>query len=93
MVDILKNARFSENGLKILRADFQYIFKICCEFMDEMFYNQIAEVLYLVEIFTIQKDSIDDFVTSLKENDNSKKSKYDPELIKVLVKKRKALKN
>jgi hypothetical protein len=92
MVDILKNARFSENGLKILRADFQYIFKICCEYMDEMFYNQIAEVLYLVEIFTIQKDSIDEFVNSLKESDN-KKSKYDTELIKVLVKKRKALKN
>jgi hypothetical protein len=92
MIDILKNARLSENGLKILRADFQYIFKLTCEFMDEMFYNQIAEILYLVEIFTIPKEEIDDFVNSLKEGE-SKKQKYDPELIKILAKKRKALKN
>jgi hypothetical protein len=92
MVDILKNARLSENGIKILRADFRYLFKISCEFMDEIFFTQINDILYLVEIFTIPKDNVDDFIHSLKEGEGMK-SKYDPELIKILAKKRKALKN
>jgi hypothetical protein len=89
MGEILKNAKFNEKGIKILYNDFNGINKICCEFMYEFFYNQINYMTYLVEIFNTPLNHIDAFLEELNKDD---KFKYDGDLLKVLVKKRKALK-
>lgn len=91
MIDILKNAKFTENGIKILKNDYQRIFKVYCEYLDEFYYNQISEVVFLVELFVMPREDVESFIQTINLN-NKGNSKYDPELLKVLAKKRKGLK-
>jgi hypothetical protein len=86
MIDILKNSKFNEQGGKILTNDFQKIAKTFAEKLDEFYLNQIYIMVYLVEIFSTPKNGIDAFLETLS------KDKYDPELLKIVVKKRNSLK-
>jgi hypothetical protein len=89
MIDVLKNARFSEYGVKVLKADFQRIFKTFCEYLEEYYYNQINDIVFLIEIFSTPKESVDSFIDTIS---TDMEKKYDVELLKMLVKKRKNLK-
>jgi hypothetical protein len=86
LIDIIKNAKINEQGVKVLKADFQKIFKTFAERLDEFYYAQLHNIVYLVEIFTTPREAIDTFLDTLKGD------KYDPELLKILVKKRNSLK-
>jgi hypothetical protein len=88
MTEILKNAKLNELGLRILHNDFNAINKVCCEYMYEIFYNQINSINFLVEIFDTPLHQVDDFLEEINKDNN-----YDTELLKVLVKKRKTFKN
>jgi len=90
MIEILKNAKLNDNGIKLLYNDFTTLTKLSCEYMYETFYNQINYIKYLVEMFNIPKEGVDTFVEGLM---CEEKFKYDGELLKILVKKRKGLKN
>lgn len=93
MIDILKNAKLSQHGIKVLKADFQRIFKTFCEYLDEFFYNQVGDIVFLVEIFSTPKEAVDTFISSINTEIENRRFKYDPELLKILIKKRKGLKN
>jgi hypothetical protein len=87
LTDILKNAKLNENGVKLLKADFQRMLKTFCEGVDEFFFSQIHDTVFLLEIFTTPRDSAETFVDAIDKN------KHDQELLKILIKKRKGLKS
>ena len=85
-IDILKNSKFNEVGIKTMKNDFLKIQNVYNEFnVDSLFYNQINEVIFLIEIFNVSKDSIEEFISSIS-------NRYDSELLKLISKKRKSLK-
>jgi hypothetical protein len=89
MIEILKNAKLNEMGVRMLYNDFNSLNKVCMEYMYEIFATQINYITYLVEIFNTPISAVDSFVDNLDDD----KYKYDNELVKVLIKKRKAMKN
>lgn len=91
LIDVLKNAKISEVGVNFLTNDFLLVFKTFAERLEPQFFNKINELRFLVEIFTHKKEDVDIFVSEINVGENNK-SVYDPELLKILVKKRKALK-
>jgi hypothetical protein len=91
LIDILKNAKITKEGTILLKADFKLMFKIFAEKLDEKFYMQIHDVLFLVEIFSTSSDALESFNDTFNAEGENKKRKYDPELIKIIIKKRKAL--
>jgi len=92
LIDILKNAKISKEGTMLLKSDFKLVFKTFAEKLDEKFYIQIHDVIFLVEIFSTSSDALDTFNETFNPEGENKKRKYDPELIKIIIKKRKGLK-
>ena len=92
LIDILKNAKISKEGTLLLKADYKLVFKTFAEKLDEKFYMQIHDVIFLVEIFSTSSDALDSFNDTFNAEGENKKRKYDQELIKIIIKKRKAIK-
>ena len=92
LIDILKNAKISKEGALLLKADYKLVFKTFAEKLDEKFYMQIHDVIFLVEIFSTSSDALDSFNDTFNSEGENKKRKYDQELIKIIIKKRKAIK-
>lgn len=91
LIDILKNAKINENGITLMTNDYLLVFKTFAEKLEPIFFNKVNEIRFLVELFSQKKEDIDSFVQEINVGENNK-SVYDSELLKILVKKRKALK-
>lgn len=87
MKDIMKNAKLTENGVVVMKNDFQKVANMFAECLEEYYYNKIYDVMFLSEIFTTTKDELNKFTQTLE-----KEGKYENDLIKLLIKKRKGLK-
>ena len=88
MKEILKNCKLNNDGVIVLKNDFQKISNLFAKFTEEYYYNKIYDVVFLTEIFTTRNEDLDEFVKSI-----NKDNKYEPDLIKLVIKKRKGLKN
>jgi len=86
-IDILKNAKLNETGVKTMKNDFLKIQNVYNEFNVDVYYcNQINEVIFLTQIYNTPRESLDEFISSFS-------NRYDVELLKLIAKKRKNLKN
>ena len=88
MKEILKNCKLNNDGVIVLKNDFQKISNLFAKFTEEYYYTKIYDVVFLTEIFTTRNEDLDEFVKSI-----NKDNKYEPDLIKLVIKKRKGLKN
>lgn len=87
MKEIMKNVKLTENGVIVMKNDFQKVANMFAECLEEYYYNKIYDILFLSEVFTTSKDELNKFTETLE-----KEGKYESDLIKLLIKKRKALK-
>ena len=88
MKEILKNCKLNNDGVIVLKNDFQKISNLFAKFTEEYYYTKIYDVVFLTEIFTTRNEDLDEFIKSI-----NKDNKYEPDLIKLVIKKRKGLKN
>ncbi len=90
--DILKNAKISDEGLQNLNTDFNAIYDLFCKFLPEKNFLEIQLVVFLKQIFFSPVSEIDHFRVLIKSAEDEKKTKLDPELVNLVIKKRKNLK-
>lgn len=90
--DILKNAKISDDGLQNLNSDFAMIYDLFCKFLPEKNYLEIQLVVFLKQIFFHSKNELENFKELVRSSEQEKKIRLDPELISLLIKKRKGLK-
>ena len=90
--DILKNAKISDDGLQNLNSDFAMIYDLFCKFLPEKNYLEIQLVVFLKQIFFHSKNELENFKELVRSTEQEKKIRLDPELISLLIKKRKGLK-
>ncbi len=88
MKEILKNCKLNNDGVIVLKNDFQKISNLFAKFTEEYYYTKIYDIVFLTEIFTTRNEDLDEFIKSI-----NKDNKYEPDLIKLVIKKRKGLKN
>jgi hypothetical protein len=54
LTDILKNAKLNENGVKLLKADFQRMLKTFCEGVDEFFFLRFMTLYFFWRFLLLQ---------------------------------------
>lgn len=89
MIDLLKNSNLGDAGAKSMKIDFNYIFTFFDTKLDKVYSNRIFDALCLVDILMLPEDSVDSYINDLI---SGEKKRYDENLLKLLSKRRKALK-
>ena len=89
MKEILQRANFTNEGVSLMKNDFQKIANLFAKFTEEVDYNLIYDVFFLSEILTTRKEELKSFIENIK---NDRKYENDRGLINTLEKKRKNLK-
>ena len=87
MKDILRNAKFNYEGTTLLKSDFNKIAAIFAEYTEDIYYNEIYNLIFLTEIFNASDNDVDEFVQKME-----KEGKVEIDLIKIAVKKRSGIK-
>ena len=87
MKDILRNAKVNNEGVIIMKADFQKIASTFAEYTEDIYYNELYNLTFLLEIFTASDAELNDLVPKLE-----REQKIEIDLIKIVVKKRHGLK-
>ena len=90
MKEILQRANFTNEGVSLMKNDFQKIANLFAKFTEEVDYNLIYDVFFLSEILTTRKEELKSFIENIK---NDRKYENDRGLINTLEKKRKNLKD
>ena len=90
MKEILQRANFTNEGVSLMKNDFQKIANLFAKFTEEVDYNLIYDVFFLSEILTTRKEELKNFIENIK---NDRKYENDRGLINTLEKKRKNLKD
>jgi len=84
---LLLNVKINENGLKVLKRDFNLIRKDYYDFLEKTpYYEQVNDLILLIQIFYNPIETLNEFVETLPSDKFENK-----ELLKSLVKKRKHL--
>ena len=87
MKDILRNAKFNYEGTTLLKSDFNKIAAIFAEYTEDIYYNEIYNLIFLTEIFNASDNDVDEIVQKME-----KEGKVEIDLIKIAVKKRSGIK-
>ena len=87
MKDILRNAKFNYEGTTLLKNDFNKIAAIFAEYTEDIYYNEIYNLIFLTEIFNASDNDVDEIVQKME-----KEGKVEIDLIKIAVKKRSGIK-
>ena len=87
MKDILRNAKFNYEGITLLKSDFNKIAAIFAEYTEDIYYNEIYNLIFLTEIFNASDNDVDEIVKKME-----KEGKVEIDLIKIAVKKRSGIK-
>ena len=87
MKDILRNAKFNYEGITLLKSDFNKIAAIFAEYTEDIYYNEIYNLIFLTEIFNASDNDVDEIVQKME-----KEGKVEIDLIKIAVKKRSGIK-
>ena len=87
MKDILRNAKINLEGVIIMKADFQKIASTFAEYTEDIYYNELYNLTFLLEIFTASEAELNDLVPKLE-----REQKVELDLIKIVVKKRNGIK-
>ena len=87
MKDILRNAKFNHEGTTLLKSDFNKIAAIFAEYTEDIYYNEIYNLIFLTEIFNASDNDVDEIVQKME-----KEGKVEIDLIKIAVKKRSGIK-
>ncbi len=90
--DILKNAKITDDGLQNLTTDFNSIYDLFCKFLPEKNYLEIQLIVFMKQIFYSPISELESFRMLIKNAEEEKKVKIDPELINLVIKKRKNMK-
>ena len=83
MKDILRNAKINFEGALLLKSDFNKIAATFAEYTEDIYYNEIYNLVFLVEIFNASDKDADEIVKKME-----KEGKIEIDLIKISVKKR-----
>ena len=86
MKDILRNAKLNYEGALLLKSDFNKIAATFAEYTEDIYYNEIYNLIFLTEIFNASDNDMDEIVKKM-ENEG----KVEIDLIKIVVKKRNAI--
>jgi hypothetical protein len=92
LIDVLKNAKITEIGVTVLCNDYKVMISFFSQYMEPQFFNKLIEVKELADIFSQKKEDLDAFIDDVINLGENKRQMYDNELLKIIVKKRKALK-
>ena len=87
MKDILRNAKFNYEGTTLLKSDFNKIAATFAEYTEDIYYNEIYNLIFLTEIFNASDNDVDEIVQKME-----KEGKVEIDLIKIAVKKRSGIK-
>ena len=83
MKDILRNAKINFEGALLLKSDFNKIAATFAEYTEDIYYNEIYNLVFLAEIFNASDKDADEIVKKME-----KEGKIEIDLIKISVKKR-----
>ena len=83
MKDILRNAKINYNGVILLKSDFNKIAATFAEYTEDLYYNEIYNLIFVNEIFNASDNDIDEIVQKME-----KEGKVEIDLIKIVLKKR-----
>ena len=86
MKDILRNAKMNYDGAVLLKNDFNKIAATFAEYTEDIYYNEIYNLIFLTEIFNASDNDVDEIVKKME-----KEGKLEIDLIKIAVKKRNAI--
>ena len=86
MKDILRNAKMNYDGAILLKNDFNKIAATFAEYTEDIYYNEIYNLIFLTEIFNASDNDVDEIVKKME-----KEGKLEIDLIKIAVKKRNAI--
>ena len=87
MKDILRNAKLNNEGALLLKSDFNKIAGTFAEYTEDIYYNEIYNLIFLTEIFNASDNDVDEIVQKMEQE-----GKIEIDLIKIAVKKRNAIK-
>jgi hypothetical protein len=87
MKDILRNAKLNNEGALLLKSDFNKIAGTFAEYTEDIYYNEIYNLIFLTEIFNASDNDVDEIVRKMEQE-----GKIEIDLIKIAVKKRNAIK-
>ena len=87
MKDILRNAKMNYEGALLLKSDFNKIAATFAEYTEDIYYNEIYNLIFLTEIFNASDNDVDEIQKKME-----KEGKIEIDLIKIAVKKRNAIK-
>ena len=87
MKDILRNAKMNYDGAILLKNDFNKIAATFAEYTEDIYYNEIYNLIFLTEIFNASDNDVDEIVQKMEQE-----GKIEIDLIKIAVKKRNAIK-
>ena len=85
MIDILKGGCISENGAKVMKIDFAYVYEYFKNNLDNCYSDKIKYIMSLVDIYFISKEDNNQFTNELLKE---LKDKLDDNTIKIVSKKR-----
>ena len=83
MKDILRNAKINYNGVILLKSDFNKIAATFAEYTEDLYYNEIYNLIFVNEIFNASDNDVDEIVQKME-----KEGKVEIDLIKIVLKKR-----
>ena len=86
MKDILRNAKMNYDGAILLKNDFNKIAATFAEYTEDIYYNEIYNLIFLTEIFNASDNDVDEIVKKME-----KQGKLEIDLIQIAVKKRTAI--
>ena len=86
MKDILRNAKMNYDGAILLKNDFNKIAATFAEYTEDIYYNEIYNLIFLTEIFNASDNDVDEIVKKME-----KQGKLEIDLIQIAVKKRNAI--
>lgn len=89
LTEILKNSKIADDGLINLNTDFNSVYDLFCKFFPEKNYLEIQLIMILKQIFSAPIDEIDNFRNLIKNAEDEKKIRLNPDLVNIVFKKRK----
>ena len=87
MKDIIRSAKINNEGVNVMKNDFNKICSTFAEYTEDIYYNEIYNLTFLLELFTSNDAQLNDLVSKLETE-----KKIESDLIKLVVKKRNKLK-
>lgn len=88
----MKNAKISDEGLQSFNTDFNSIYDLFCKFLPEKNFLEIQLVVFMKQVFNTPISELEHFKELIKSAEEEKKTKLDPELVNLVLKKRKNMK-